>query len=319
MRTIVVAGGLLLLCVPGVATAQQQASNGQAVYKQHCAQCHDGTMPRMPTRQALAAMSPEHIESMLSSFTMRRQAAALTPAERRAVAEFLTGRPAGSYRAPLDAIAKSAYCSATPRDALAGPAWNGWGLDQRNTRYQAAADAGLTPVNVPRLTLKWAFGLPGVSASGSQVSIVGNRLFVGSRNGVVYSLDAKTGCVAWAFEADAGVRSTPVVGRTANGTANTVYFGDANAQVYGLDVATGTLKWKVKVESHLDAMITGALAYADGRLYVPVSSLEEGTAAMASYECCTFRGSVVALDAATGRQIWKTFTIPEAAQRTTKN
>ena len=50
----------------------------------------------MPNRQALAAMSPEHIESELASFSMRRQGAALSPAERRAVAEFLTGRAAGS-------------------------------------------------------------------------------------------------------------------------------------------------------------------------------------------------------------------------------
>ena len=130
---------------------------------------------------------------------------------------------------------------------------------------------------------------------------------------------AKTGCLVWAFEADAGTRSTPVVVRAAGPNAATVYFGDAHAQVYALDAATGALKWKVKVEEHLDAMITGGVVFHDGRLYVPVSSLEEGTAVLTSYECCTFRGSVVALDAATGKQIWKTYTIPrtpEPAERT---
>ena len=329
MRTVV-ATTVLALFVPAILAAQSQAPNGEAVYRQHCAGCHDGTMPRMPTRDALRAVTPESIETALASFSMRRQGAALSPAERRVVAEFLSGRTAGSYRAPLDVIAKSAYCSAgtsgraaqAPQsDPLAGPAWNGWGADLRNTRFQPVAAAGLAPTQVPRLTLKWAFGFPGVSASGSQVTVVGTRAFVGSRNGVVYALDARSGCIVWAFEADAGVRSSPVVGivKAANGTGSAVYFGDAHAQVYALDAASGALRWKVKVENHPDAMITGALAFYDGRLYAGVSSLEEGTAVIPTYQCCTFRGSVVALDAATGRQIWKTFTIADAPERTMKN
>src|SRR5262249_24798152 len=159
--------------------------------------------------------------------------ASLTPAERRAVAEFLTGRPAGSYRAPLDVIGKNAYCAGggSSGNTLAGPAWNGGGGDLRNTRYQSFEAAGLRAQDVPQLKLKWAFGFPGVSASGSQVSVVGNRVLVGSRNGLVYALDGRTGCVAWAFEADAGVRSTPVVSRNSDGSNSAVFFGDAHAQV----------------------------------------------------------------------------------------
>jgi polyvinyl alcohol dehydrogenase (cytochrome) len=316
MRTIV-AALCSLLAAPAITAAQ--APNGEAVYKQHCARCHEGTMPRMPSREALKSVTPEAIETALSSFTMRRQGAALSPAERRAVAEFLSGRPAGSYRAPLDMMPKSAFCSGTATgDPLAGTAWNGWGVDQRNTRYQPAAMARLTAGDVPRLKVKWAFGLPGVSASGSQVTVAGKRAFVGSRNGMVYALDTQTGCVAWSFQADAGVRSTPVLIPGAPGAA-ALYFGDAHAQVYSLDATTGALKWKVKVENHPDAMITGGVATHNGRLYVPVSSLEEGTAVIPTYECCTFRGSVVALDAATGRQLWKTFTIAEPARQTTRN
>ena len=319
MQRSVGIGLLLGLCLPDISAARQSL-NGEAVYKQHCASCHDGSLPRLPTREALRAMAPEAIDTALSSFSMRRQGAALTAAERRAVSAFLAGRPAGSYRAPLEMIGKEAYCAAgsAPRDPLAGAAWNGWGIDARNSRSQTAAAAGMTAADVPKLKLKWAFGIPGVSASGSQVTVVGSRAFVGSRNGMVYALDTKTGCLAWAFEADAGVRSTPVVGRGADGIS-TLYFGDAHAQVYALDATTGQRRWKVKVEDHLDAMITGAVAFHNGRIYVPVSSLEEGTAAITTYECCTFRGSVVALDAATGRQIWKTHTIPREPQRTTKN
>jgi polyvinyl alcohol dehydrogenase (cytochrome) len=217
-------------------------------------------------------------------------------------------------------IPKSAYCAgpARPVDLRTGQAWNGWGPDLRNTRFQPAAAAGLAPTEVPRLKVKWAFGFPGVSASGSQVSVVGDRAFVGSRNGLVYSLDAKTGCLAWAFEADAGVRSSPVVGAASGGSAS-VFFGDAHAQIYALDAATGVLRWKVKVDDHGDAMVTGAVAFYNGRLYAGVSSLEEGSAVIPSYECCTFRGSVVALDAASGRRLWKTFTLADAPRQTTKN
>ncbi len=322
MRSVVVALAVLLV-VPAT-TAAQQTPNGEAVYARHCASCHEGSLPRMPSREALRGLTPEHIDTALSSFSMRRQAAALSAAERRAVAAFLSGRPAGSYRGPLEVIPTTAYCNAagsgepTQVDPSGGPAWNGWGTDLRNTRMQSAAAAGLAANDVPRLKLKWAFGFPGVSASGSQVTIVGGRVFVGSRNGVVYALNARTGCLAWAFEADAGVRSTPVVARTAEGSS-TVYFGDAHANMYALDAATGKLRWKVKVDDHLDAMITGGVVFHSGRLYVPVSSLEEGTAAIPGYECCTFRGSLVALDAATGSQLWKTFTIAEAPRRTTRN
>ncbi len=66
-------------------------------------------------------------------------------------------------------------------------------------------------------------------------------------------------------------------------------------------------------------MITGGAAVVNGRLYIGVSSLEEGTAVIPTYPCCTFRGSVVSLDTGTGRQIWKTFTIPDEPRPTTKN
>jgi len=316
MRRVIPAS-FFVLVLPALALAQ--APNGEAVYRQHCAGCHSGAgMPRMPNRDALKTLTPEHVETALSSFSMRRQGAPLSLAERRAVAEYVTGRTAGSYRAPLEIIPKSAYCSAAPAgDPLAGPSWNGFGGDARNTRFQPAAAAGISPTAVPRLKLKWAFGFPGVSASGSQVTVAGNRAFVGSRNGVVYALDAKSGCIVWAFEADAGVRSTPVVGGT--GAARALYFGDANANAYAVDITTGKLRWKVKVDTHLDALVTGAVAFNNGRVYVPVSSIEEGTAVIPTYECCTFRGSVSALDAASGKVIWKTYTIAETPQRTTKN
>src|SRR6478672_12519162 len=136
---------IFVLTLPALAAAQ--TPNGEAVYRQHCAGCHNGSMPRMPNRDALKTLTPEHVETALNSFSMRRQGASLSLAERRAVAEYVTGRPAGSYRAPLEIIPKSAYCAAATggADPLAGVAWNGFGGDTRNTRFQPAAAAGMPP------------------------------------------------------------------------------------------------------------------------------------------------------------------------------
>jgi len=314
LALVIVAGSLGALPV-----AAQQTPDGETIYQTNCARCHDTGMAQVPTREALGAFSPEQIENALSSFGMRIAGEALSHTERRAVAETVAGAPAGSLGAPLEIFPENAYCSANPNvtNPLAGAAWNGWSADNANSRFQAAGAAGLAASDVPGLTLKWAFGVPGVSASGSHVTVVGQRLFFGSRNGMVYSLDTDTGCIAWGFEADGGVRSTPVV--VDEDGLSTVYFGDAFANVYALDALTGALRWRQKLDPHVIAMITGGLAHHEGRLYVPVSSLEENAARLPTYECCTFRGSLVSLDAENGDEIWRTRTIARGAEPTGQN
>ena len=219
---------------------------------------------------------------------------------------------------PLDQIPQSAYCSAgggPTGDPLAGQTWNGWNPDHSNARFQTAAGAGVTAAEVPNLSLKWAFGLPGVSVASLQATIVCGRALIGTSVGLVFALDADTGCIRWVHVADVGVRSAISVGPDADGRA-TAYFGDLAASVYGVDFATGEQRWKVKVDDHPNARITDAPALHDGRLYVPVASSEEVTAAVATYQCCTFRGSIVALDGSTGRQLWKTYAITDEPQRT---
>jgi len=308
-----------LMVGAGSAAVAQDSPNGELIYAQDCARCHEASLPIMPSREALSEYTPEMIETALSGWGMLSEAAHLSHAERRAVAEYLSGRPAGSYRAPLEVISANAYCSVNSSisDPLAGHSWNGWGAGPTNNRFQDNETAGLTASDVPRLRLKWAFGVPGVAASGSQATVVGRRVFFGTRNGMVYSLDSETGCIAWAFQADAGVRSTPTVVHEEEGS--TVFFGDSHARVYALDALSGALRWATEVDEHIDAMITGGTVYQDGRLYVPVSSLEESSAIAPTYECCTFRGSLVALDAEDGEEIWRTRTIARGAEPTGEN
>jgi polyvinyl alcohol dehydrogenase (cytochrome) len=178
-----------------------------------------------------------------------------------------------------------------------------------NLRFQTAESAGLDFNQVPNLTLKWAFGFPQSTSAWAQPAVAGGRLFVGSQNGDIYALDARTGCGHWTYSARTGVRTAISVGPRGDGHA--LYFGDIGANVYAIDAETGADLWSRNVESHPGARITGAPTLHEGRLYVPVSSLEEALAGNPGYGCCTFRGSVVVLDAATGEQIWKSFTIPE--------
>ena len=134
----------------------------------------------------------------------------------------------------------------------------------------------------------------------------------------MYALDAKTGCTHWTFAAQSGVRSAMSVTRLPD-RRHALFFGDFNANVYALDAATGAEIWRRDVETHEGARITGAPVHHDGRLYVPVSSLEELLAANPEYPCCTFRGSIAALDAATGEVIWQSFTIPETPRPRGRN
>jgi polyvinyl alcohol dehydrogenase (cytochrome) len=202
---------------------------------------------------------------------------------------------------------------------LDGPRWNGWGADLNNSRFQPAAMAGLTQDQVPRLQLKWAFGFPGASAANAQPTIVGGLVFVGGGDRKVYALDAKSGCTRWAFATEADVR-TAISFAPIDGTNRfDVFFGDVDANAYAVNATTGTLVWKTKVEDHPAARIIGAPTLYSGVLYVPVSSLEELTGSRPTYQCCIFRGSVAALDAATGRQIWKAYTIPEPPRPTKRN
>jgi polyvinyl alcohol dehydrogenase (cytochrome) len=306
-----------LLATPVLLLAQ----DGAALYRRHCATCHEaGAQTRAPSRDALRQLTPERIVYALESIAspMGNIGLARTREERRAIATYLSGKPFGTEK-PLDL--EKIGCK--DNSGFSGPAlsdanWNGWSVSPSNNRFQDAKAAGLDANRVAQLKLKWAFAFPGDIEAYSQPTIYGNRVFIGSEGRRVYSLDRTTGCVYWIFTADAGVRAAISVG-SYSATTYAAYVADLAANVYALDAATGKLLWKTNVDRHRAARITGAPVLHTGRLYVPVASAEEGSGALPDYECCTFRGSVVALETATGKHIWKTYTIPEQAKVVGKN
>ena len=306
-----------------------QSPNGAQLFEERCAVCHAaGTDPRVPTLAALRDRAPLAIVDALATGTMREQGATLTDVQRRAIAEFLTAGRTSSTAAPI-----AGRCAALPPfDPASGPQWTAWSNDLGNTRFQSVAQGGLTADQVPRLTLKWAFGFANATSARALPTVAGGRLFVGSQSGLVYALDAKSGCTIWTFRAQAGVRSGLTIGRYYSGgpypadsrsgadfARYAAYFGDAKANAYALDAATGALLWTRNLEDHPSSRVTGTPALHQGRLYVPIASGEEGQGNNPKYECCTFRGSLIALDAATGSLVWKTYTIANEAKPIGKN
>jgi polyvinyl alcohol dehydrogenase (cytochrome) len=196
-------------------------------------------------------------------------------------------------------------------DPKTSPSWDGWGNGPQNLRFQPKSQAKLTPQDLPRLELKWAFGYANVSSARPQPTVVGGRLFAPSENGLVYALDARTGCRYWTYRAKAGIPTAIVTGPYHDAAGNTglaLFFGDRKANAYALDAQTGHEIWMRNVETHPAAAISGALAFDGTRVFVPVGG-------MAASPCCTFRGSVSALDASTGAVLWKTFTIDASSPR----
>jgi polyvinyl alcohol dehydrogenase (cytochrome) len=291
--------------------------DGAALYQAQCAACHDNNnaQARVPPREQIAARSPEQIMNTMFEGPMIPQASRLTRDEGRAIARFITGKEFSS----VSSVPMGKCEAPAKRLSLAPGDWNGWGVDSDNSRYQAKP--GLSVADIPRLKVKWAFGFPGDSRAYAQPAVAGGRVFVGSAGGTVYSLDAATGCVHWSFKADGGVRTAISIVRSKTGGRYMAYFGDLRATAYAVDADSGALIWKLKLDDHPYARITGSPVFYEGRVFVPVASLEEAAGLTPQYECCTFRGSLVSIDAETGRQLWKSFTVldPPKAYKKNKN
>ena len=284
--------------------------DGAALFAQKCASCHrpDNDM-RAPEPAALREMSKAYILAALDSGRMKWQGKFLSKAKKTAIAEYLAAPEVAGPAAMTGVCARDLDPPADP------PVWAGWGGDAGNSRFQPALAAGLDRGQIKNLKLKWAFGFPGAAATYGQPTSFAGRLFVGSEDGTVYALDAATGCMWWSFKASATVKTAISVGN--KGT--TAFFGDTNGVVYALRVSDGSVVWKVHPDSHPAARITGSPLLVGERLYVPMSSGEEGASADPNYPCCTFRGSVLALDTASGKQIWRAYTIADAPKPTRKS
>ena len=298
-------------------TGGGNAGAGRLTYETLCAGCHEGQAPRAPHRLFLSRLHAGTVVAALGEGgLMAAQGATLSARQRREVATFLTGRdPLLEAAAPEAPVCGPAARRADPRMPAVA---TGWGRD--NSRFIPAAVAGLSARDIPRLQLRWAFAHPNATRARGQPTIAWGAVYAGSQDGRVRAFDLESGCVRWSFRASAEVRTGLVAGEAADaGRDASLYFGDLIGNVYAVDARSGTLRWRVHVDDHPHATLTGTPSLHRGVLYVPVSSLELLSAADAKYECCSFRGAVVALDARTGRMRWRAHPIDKPSfVRTTR-
>ncbi len=179
--------------------------------------------------------------------------------------------------------------------------WLVFGRDVSSSHYNP--DVSITPANISHLKQRWVFKTGGDVSS--QPIVADGVVYFGSWDGKEYAVDAKTGAKVWEFDVGVPSRSAAAYGNGA------LYFGDTAGRLYALDAKNGSLKWKIRLDEHSATMSTSSPILYQGRIYTGVSSREEIMSPRPDYKCCTFRGSVVAIDAATGKEVWRFRTIPD--------
>jgi polyvinyl alcohol dehydrogenase (cytochrome) len=191
--------------------------------------------------------------------------------------------------------------------------WTGWNNRLTGTRF--AYETQITQRTAGLLQLKWAFQLPRAprTMGKSQPAVVDGTIYFGSTDGNFYALDAKTGKELWRFD------TTTIIPNTAQSGAaiwdgptvvgNRVYFGGTQGYLIALDKTSGALVWASQLDKHPMQNLTSSPVFYQGKLFVGMSGSESG--APREYPCCTFRGSVIAVDANTGQIAWQYYTVPE--------
>lgn len=297
----------LLACIlaPGLLAAPAMSpSTGESLFGARCKSCHEPAVERAPARTELARRPRSEIIAALTTGVMAPMAKGLSPSDIESVAWFLS---------PSDLqtrVARERLCEASGSIKASIQDWPEVAYDANSTRFQS--QSGLRASDVPRLKVKWAFAMPG----GGQPIVIGDWLYLTNRGGRFYALDAKTGCVHWSVE-DAAARTSAVVVRSAASPSGwlTLIGASSTKNVRAFDAQTGRELWHSdSLESHPAAGITGTPVVSQGMVFVPLSSGEEVVAMQPNYPCCSFRGSVAALDLATGQKRWQTYLITEPLQ-----
>ena len=191
--------------------------------------------------------------------------------------------------------------------------WLQAGQGPTNWRYQPA-ESTISSQNAASLSVKWA-------NSGGDVatpSVSDGVVYYPDWSGNLYAVDAATGAVIWQdslgsfFTPADGLIGTVLSRTTPTIDGNVLYVGlQNNGWMLAISRNQGTLIWKSRLDTHPAAVITQSPAVYKGVLFVGMSSQEEGFAVNPAYPCCTFRGSVSAVDEKTGQVLWKTYTTPD--------
>ena len=287
---------------------------GNALYQENCATCHVGSIEKAPAANWLEMLVPQALLRTINEGIMSEQASHLSEEEKIQIVEYIVRQDRKNF--PKEAELN--YCKSSDMnfDLKEAPEPYGWGYN--TSRFIPKKSGGSDSKNIKNLKLKWAFGFPYSQRARSQPLFAMGSIFVGSQSGDVYALDVKTGCVKWNFTASGEVRTGIIMDQWENGKKPNkrpyIYFGDILANEYALDAQTGELIWKIKSDDHPNATRTATSAKFEDILFIPISGLEVIPAFDDKYECCTFRGGLLAVDSRTGKTLWRQYSIPVPAK-----
>jgi polyvinyl alcohol dehydrogenase (cytochrome) len=295
---------LALQATPVCASTNAQDDTAQ-LFKVTCAICHEVPETKAPPVDTIRQLPAARILMALEFGRMQPQAAGLTPEQRQRISKWL----AAAEDARRDQWIADRACPRETPVRLTGA--GNWGLGGDNARH--VSGARIDRRNVEKLELQWSIALPAVTTMRSQPVVAGDTVFLGSQGTHLLALDRATGCVRWAFNADAPVRTALTLAATSDGV-NTLFFADEMGMVYAVDATTGKQRWNLRVKLFPTSVISGSIAWHDDRIYVPISSFEPAAAGLPTHECCRSHGGVAALDALTGQDVWRFGTTPQATK-----
>jgi len=134
--------------------------------------------------------------------------------------------------------------------------------------------------------------------------VIDGTMYIPTGNDDIYALDARNGRKLWEYNSDIPQTNDLICcGWDNRGVAageGKIFSGQLDGSFVALDQATGKIAWRTQLEDYHDGYsITGATRYFDGLVYTGMSGAENGV-----------RGRVYALDAKTGAEVWRFWTIP---------
>jgi len=194
---------------------------------------------------------------------------------------------------------------ASPVAAQTGATWDVYGGDNANTRYSTLNQINAT--NVGRLKVAWALQLGSLRSQESTPILVGDLVYVTSSHGPknVFAADARTGEVKWRYspEVPAGIEQYACCDVNNRGVAHAngkIFVGRLDGHLVALDAKTGKELWKSQVIDHTGgSVITSPPIVVKNLVVTGFGGGEYGV-----------RGYITAFDQATGREVWKLYTVP---------
>lgn len=234
-------------------------------------------------------------------------------------------RTAGVALICVPLLAMAGVAAAAP-GSPDGSQWSLAGGDVSNTRNQAT-ETKIGTGNVGQLAVKWSFQTSAGSGVWATPTVANGVVYAPDSGGHLYAIDAATGRQLWddflpslspQLPPDTFARTSPAV------FGDELILGDQHptastdgtgAHVLAVNRRNGKLLWITTIDPHIAAMVTSSPVVFNNHVYVGVSSAEETLATLPGYVCCTFRGSIVSLDARTGSMLWRTFTVPDNGGR----